>query len=65
MNDHAVTKSKSAKVAVEIGGLISRGSFIIDHKNKGSAFLSSADVTIIEELDDAICEDLITKTFTG
>lgn len=56
-----VKKAKNAKVAIELAGIVARGSFIIDHKNKGSSHLSVADVRIIEEFDDDIYVNLFAK----
>lgn len=63
LNPNIVTKAKHARVAVELGGHVARGSFIIDHKNKGSPHLSQSDVKIIEAIDDASYLKLFSEIF--
>lgn len=63
LDPNIVKKAKYARVAIELGGCVARGSFIIDHKGKGSPHLSHADVRIVEAFDDGIYENLISKAF--
>lgn len=63
LDPNVVKRAKKARVAIELGGCVARGSFIIDHKNKGSPHLSHADVRIVEEFDDAIYVNLFSKAF--
>lgn len=58
-----VTKSKMVRMGVELGGYISRGSLVIDHKNKGSPHLSPKPIELIQQLDDTKFKSLLAQAF--
>nr|XP_039267895.1 inosine-uridine preferring nucleoside hydrolase-like [Styela clava] len=64
LEPNCVKKSRKLRMGVELGGHLARGSLIIDHRNKGSPFLTEGTIEVIEEICLVQLKDMLARAFS-
>lgn len=59
----AIKKSKKCRVTIELGGGVSRGLFVIDHRSKESPHLTLQPIEVIEDVHMDIYKGLLKQAF--